>query len=340
MTPEQARLQLFEACDDVRASGSGIRNATLNKRAEWIGRLVGSGLLAEREAVTELRRAGRDAGLAPTEITATLASALRSGKARPVEPQKQETRPEFTPQSAFAPMAEWLLKHCPVTGQRDVMQLLTERRLQTQLDDLFALPAPEAQGVLVEGLCKTFGRAAFQGSGLSHLLPSGELDVERFAWPQHRLCIVWRDPDGDAQTIERRHVGSGHTDKRWVFPRGRPPLWPLGWDQLTKAPADRAVIIVEGPTDCLAVRAWLEDMPERARPLPIALPSALKLRPEWLRLLAGRRVAVNLDADKAGEEAAQLIMAQLADIASQVTRKVAPAKDWSEAWQKRGAPRG
>lgn len=340
MTPEQARLQLFEACDDVRASGSGIRNATFNKRSEWIGRLIGSGLLAEREAVSELKRAGRDAGLTPGECASTLASALRSGKARPIEPQKQDTRPEMTPQSAFAPMTEWLLERCPVTGQHDVMQLLRSRRLDTQLVDLFALPAPEMQEPLIDGLCKAFGRPAFQGSGLSHLLPSGELDVQRFAWPQHRLCIVWRDPDGDAQTIERRHVGSGQTDKRWVFPRGRPPWWPLGWDRLTKSPTDRPVVIVEGPTDCLAVRAWLDaELNEEIRPVVVALPSALKLRPEWLCLLSGRSVAVNLDADKAGEEAAVAIIEQLTGIASQVTRKVAPAKDWSEAWQKRGASR-
>jgi hypothetical protein len=129
VTPEQARLQLFEACDNIRASGSGIRNATFNKRSEWIGRLIGSGLLAEREAVAELKRAGRDAGLTPSECASTLASALRSGKARPIEPQKPDVRPEVTPQSRFMVIAEWLLSRCAVQLENDVMNALRERRL-------------------------------------------------------------------------------------------------------------------------------------------------------------------------------------------------------------------
>jgi hypothetical protein len=341
VTPEQARLELFGACDDVRASGSGIRNATLNRRAEWVGRLIGSGLLAEREATDELKRAGRDAGLTPAEIRATLSSALRSGKARPIEIMKQEQRAEPIPQSRFAPMAEWLLEQCALEHQQDVVEMLKSRRLYDPFNpdltaDVFALPAD--QEPLVSALVSKFGRDDLTNSGLAHQLPSGELDVSRFAWPQHRLCITWRDGDGDAQTIERRHVGSGHTDKRWVFPRQRAPWWPLGWDELSRALPERAVVIVEGPTDWIAVRAWLRtELHESIRPVVIALPSATKLRPEWLRLLSGRRVAVNLDADKAGAEASAAIIDQLVGIASQVTRKVAPAKDWAEAWQKRCA---
>jgi 5S rRNA maturation endonuclease (ribonuclease M5) len=337
MTPEQARLQLFEACDNIRASGSGIRNATFNKRSEWIGRLIGSGLLAEREAVAELKRAGRDAGLTPGECASTLASALRSGKARPIEPQKVETRAPVTPQSRFMVIAEWLLSRCAVQLENDVMNALRERRLDAYTTDLFALPRVEAkmQQRLIGELVEEFGRPDFQHSGLAHLLPSGELDVTRFAWPEHRLGVAWRDPDGDIQTIERRHVGNGRCDTRWVFPRDRRPIWPLGYDQLERADKARPVIIVEGPTDCMAVRMWTAK--KEPMPVVVALPSALKLRPEWLRLLAGRDVTVALDDDKAGSEAAAGIMAQLAGIAAAVHRKVAPAKDWAKAWQDRGA---
>lgn len=338
MTPEQARLQLFEACDHIRASGSGIRNATFNKRSEWIGRLIGSGLIAEREAVSELKRAGRDAGLTPGECSSTLASALRSGKARPLEPQKADVRPESTPQSRFMVIAEWLLSRCAVQLESDVTGMLLERRLNTYTTDLFALPRVDSkrQQRLIGELVEEFGRPDFQHSGLAHLLPSGELDVTRFAWPEHRLGVVWRDPDGDIQTVERRHVGNGRCDTRWVFPRDRRPIWPLGYDQLEKAHPSRPVIIVEGPTDCMAVRLWTA----KKEPLPVvvALPSALKLRPEWLRALCNREVIVALDDDKAGSEASAGIMAQLVGIAHSAVRKAAPApaKDWSEAWQKRG----
>jgi 5S rRNA maturation endonuclease (ribonuclease M5) len=334
VTPEQARLQLFEACDNIRASGSGIRNATFNKRSEWIGRLIGSGLLAEREAVAELKRAGRDAGLTPGECASTLASALRSGKARPIEPQKPDVRPEVTPQSRFMVIAERLLSR-HVYLEKDVTDALRARRLDAYTTDLFALPPVPLQQRLIGELVEEFGRPDFQHSGLAHLLPSGELDVTRFAWPEHRLGVVWRDPDGDIQTIERRHVGNGRCDTRWVFPRDRRPIWPLGYDQLERAEKSRPVIIVEGPTDCIAVRLWVAK--KEPMPVVVALPSALKLRPEWLRLLAGRDVTVALDDDKAGSEAAAGIMIQLAGIAAAVHRKIAPAKDWAEAWQKRGA---
>lgn len=340
MTPEQARLQLFDACDDVRASGSGIRNATLNRRAQWIGRLIGSGLLAEREALEELKRAGRDAGLSATEISATLSSAIRSGKAKPIEPQKPETRVESTPQSRFIPIAEWLLSRCAVGLQLEVMNTLRARRLDGYTTDLLALPPAPMQQRLIGELVEEFGRADFQHSGLAHLLPSGELDVTRFAWPEHRLGIVWRDIDGDPQTIERRHVGSTPSDKRWVFPRGRAPMWPLGYDQLARADKSRPVIIVEGPTDCLALRLWVAS--KSPMPVVVALPSATKLRAEWIPALVGRTVHVALDMDKAGEEAATAIVAQLRGVTREpciVLRTTAPAgsKDWAEAWQKRGA---
>lgn len=351
MTPEQARLQLFEACDHIRASGSGIRNATFNKRSEWIGRLIGSGLLAEREAVSELKRAGRDAGLTPGECAATLQSALRSGKARPLEPQKVDVRPESTPQSQFMVMAEWLLSRCAVQLEQDVMTMLRARRLDSYTTDLFALPPVAIQQRLIGELVEEFGRPCFQFSGLAKLLPSGELDTSRFAWPEHRLGIAWRDPDGDIQTIERRHVGSGHCDTRWVFPRDRRPIWPLGWDRLHIAGAKWSafgkdlidpsvpVVIVEGPTDCLALRLWTAK--REPSPVVVALPSATKLRTEWFRPLANRVVYIALDDDKAGNEASAAIIDQLSSVAASVHRKVAPApfKDWSEAWQKRGAAR-
>lgn len=357
MTPEQARLQLFEACDHIRASGSGIRNATFNKRSEWIGRLIGSGLIAEREAVSELKRAGRDAGLTPGECSSTLASALRSGKARPLEPQKVEERAPVTPQSRFMVIAEWLLSRCAVQLESDVMNALRERSLDAYTTDLFALPRVDSkrQQRLIGELVEEFGRPDFQHSGLAHLLPSGELDVTRFAWPEHRLGVVWRDPDGDIQTVERRHVGNGRCDTRWVFPRDRRPIWPLGWNLIHKPGVNNTtfyggedliersvpVVIVEGPTDCLALRAWLS-LKEGVVPVVVALPSATKLRPEWFRPLYGRVVYVALDNDKAGHEASEAIMRQLAGIASEVHRKIAPvpAKDWAEAWQKRVTARG
>ena len=79
VTNDQARRRLYRAAMAIMDSGPGTRNDTLNRRAYQMGRLIGSGLLAENEAVDMLYNAARSAGLDHTETGATIRSGIRSG---------------------------------------------------------------------------------------------------------------------------------------------------------------------------------------------------------------------------------------------------------------------
>lgn len=341
MTPEAARTQLQERVLEVKLAGPGLRNASLNLAAEWLGRLVGAGLLAELEVGDTLAEAARASGLRIPEIRATITSGLRSGKKRPVDLEHHQrltrTEPSLS-QAAFALIAARLAELCPLYAHQDVMEYLVARRLELGVSaDVFALPAPAEQRQVVAVLVEEFGREPLAQTGLIKRMPAGEPDLSRFVWPEHRLGVIWRGPDGSAQTIERRFTGNRDTDRRWVFPAQRGAAWPLGWNELVQATPDRSVVIVEGPSDYLAVRAWMFVKSRTANvpvPVALALASATKLRPEWLRSLMDRRVYVALDSDEAGEEASARILAQLVAIGIDAERSCppAPSKDWAAAW--------
>lgn len=84
-TTDQARRRLYRAAFAVMDAQPGTRNDTLNRRGYQIGRLVGAGLLDEREAVDALYAAARDAGLDHAEIRETIHSAISSGRRVPME---------------------------------------------------------------------------------------------------------------------------------------------------------------------------------------------------------------------------------------------------------------
>jgi hypothetical protein len=345
MTPDSARAQLEDRCLEVKLAGSGLRNATLNLAAEWLGRLVGAGLLAELEVRDRLIEAARAAGLRMPEIHATISSGLRSGKQRPVDLEHHQRLTRTVPSlplEAFAAIAERLAELCPLEGQREVTGYLASRRLELGVADAFALPPTHQQKPVVSTLAQEFGRDALAQTGLIRRMPSGEPELSRFVWPEHRLCVTWRGPEGIAQTIERRYTGRGDTERRWVFPAQRGAEWPLGWHLLERAEPERHVVIVEGPSDYFAVRAWaFVRSRAAAQPMPVALalPAATKLRPEWLRLLMDRRVFVGLDSDEAGEQASLRILEQLNTIGveGERSRPPAPSKDWAAAWLRASA---
>ena len=81
-TTEQARRRLYRAAMAVMDAPPGNRNDTLNRRAYQAGRLIGAGLLDEREAVDALYGAARTAGLDHGEARETIRSGIKSGVAR------------------------------------------------------------------------------------------------------------------------------------------------------------------------------------------------------------------------------------------------------------------
>ena len=83
---DQAARRLMKASWAIREAREGSRNMTLNRRAWSVARLVGAGLLDEREAVDVLYTAARAAGLDHAEIRETIHSALVAGRRLPLDP--------------------------------------------------------------------------------------------------------------------------------------------------------------------------------------------------------------------------------------------------------------
>jgi DNA primase len=91
------------------------------------------------------------------------------------------------------------------------------------------------------------------------------------------------------------------------------------WD----APAEAALVVVEGPADALSLAEC--DVPA------VALVGTAA--PGWLRSAAAfRRVVVALDADAAGDQAAEGLLRELAPFARSVERlRPSAGKDWNDA---------
>lgn len=84
-TGDHARNRLHRAAFAVMDAAAGSRNETLNRRAYQVGRMIGAGLLDEREAASALFDAARHAGLDALETRNTIRSGFTSGRRNPVE---------------------------------------------------------------------------------------------------------------------------------------------------------------------------------------------------------------------------------------------------------------
>lgn len=80
-----ARKRLYRAAEAVMNAGQGERNAVLNRKAFYVGTLIGAGMLGEHEAVEALYGAARQAGLTHHEIKDTLRSGINAGRKQPAE---------------------------------------------------------------------------------------------------------------------------------------------------------------------------------------------------------------------------------------------------------------
>ncbi len=78
-----AEVALDRACTTMRTAANGDRNATLNKVAYSMGRLVGGGLISAERAGYALAEAAVAAGLGQQEIDDTIVSGLGDGVKRP-----------------------------------------------------------------------------------------------------------------------------------------------------------------------------------------------------------------------------------------------------------------
>lgn len=86
-TSRYARAALNNECESVASAVEGTRNDRLNRAAYSIGGLAKGGEVSEGEARAALTTAARQAGLDDDEISATIASGLRSSEPRQPRPQ-------------------------------------------------------------------------------------------------------------------------------------------------------------------------------------------------------------------------------------------------------------
>ena len=89
---------LSRSADTVATAPEGTRNDTLNREAFRMGRLVGGGVLHQRDVADELRRAAERAGLSPGEAANTIASGLAAGISRPRSIPDRDPLPQNRPQ--------------------------------------------------------------------------------------------------------------------------------------------------------------------------------------------------------------------------------------------------
>ena len=278
-------------------------------------------------------RAPKERGLEPLRVAALVPETSALEWAASVSPA---TIPVKHP--PFDALARLVLEAGPADDDRPVMEYLRRRLLLVGArDDTWgALPATnEGRRRLVKTIVGTVGKEAWEGSGLAR--------GEDFSFPDHRLLLPWRDPDGRIVTLQRRSLDN-RRDK-YVFAAGRSPLWPYGVEAL-KDPtkADLPVLLVEGAADVLAVRELADPgfaVLSRSY-LALGVPGVATWRESWTELLRERSVCIGFDRDKAGEDRAPKLAEHLSRAGLRFASpwRVKPSeastvKDWSALLEER-----
>lgn len=271
----------------------------------------------QRDFPAVLREAAELAGVDLGDGAGVRRVALEPVRAHPLAPQggrggprgtglepahPAATAPETSglPLETFSAFAVVLLENCSFESDDPVREYLRSRLLLVGArDDAWAaLPAtPGQRRALAQHLVRTCGRDAWQRSGLAR--------GEDFSFPEHRIVIPWRTPEGRIATVQRRAL-DGRRNK-YVFAADRSPLWPYGVEALNDpAKAGLPVLLVEGAADVLAVRELSDpSFAVLRRPyLALGVPGVATWRDAWTELLRGRNLCIGFDRDKAGEDRA------------------------------------
>jgi hypothetical protein len=104
-------------------------------------------------------------------------------------------------------------------------------------------------------------------------------------WGGECLAVPYRDASGNVVATRLRTRG------RFWWPAST-TLLPYGLDRLTAAPTSKAVLMVEGESDCHAT--WTHEV------LAIGIPGASTWKPEWAAWFADRQVYVWREPDQGG----------------------------------------
>lgn len=250
--------------------------------------------------------------------------------------QSLPSMPEAEPgmdAATFRATADVLLSLSPLEGSVAVGLLSRGLLDEAQRDGWGELPTVDDHKCIVDVM-----KAQFAPNELKWILRGNG-----FAYPDHRLLIPWRGPDGSINEVQRRYAPQYGTEHP---PDGRKYVWPsrslyapvhrfaYGLNSPSLADA-KEVWIVEGAVDVLAIRTLNRiGTPRKLAALGIPGVSMWKaFRESILPHLRGRVVHVAFDADMAGEQAVGAALEDIRNAGSELTdRPPVPhgLKDWAE----------
>lgn len=143
------------------------------------------------------------------------------------------------------------------------------------------------------------------------------------------LLIPWRDENGMITTLQRRLIDGDAGRYKYVFPERRPASAPYGVGALSRRPKDE-IAFVEGAMDVLAYRALCARAGDRR--VVLGLPGVAGWRSSWAPFGKDRVVHLALDADEAGDRAAERIALDLHRAGAHRVVRSRPngAKDWAD----------
>lgn len=184
-------------------------------------------------------------------------------------------------------------------------------------------PAGKPGLQLAARILSELGREALPLAGL-RMTPTGPAPSH----PAYRLLIPFRSPTGALQTVQRRRLDD--KTPRYLFPAGYRAEWPYGAENIPSMSPGTSVVYVEGAFDALERIAKYRAA--RADRLVLGIPGVASWRAEWAEPAQGREARVALDNDRAGEEAARCLVADLWQAGATAVHRTLPAdgrKDWN-----------
>jgi DNA-binding transcriptional ArsR family regulator len=246
-----------------------------------------------------------------------------------------------------------VLAHCPAHDDQNASLSLTEKADGTLLWKCFAGCSQEAVRRELERLAGMERETAhpippsrrgetretaepLRTFGIAELADAKRLDAEKLrAWgltdlPDGGIEIPYRDTNGNTVAIRYRLALDGANRFRWrqgdtpcLYGLWRLDDWELGSD----------LYLCEGETDALTL--WHAGLPA------LGIPGATAWKPEWWRnLWEFGRIVIIPDADKAGEQMTERLVATCPDHLRervQVLQLPNGIKDANELWQREGA---
>jgi DNA primase len=226
----------------------------------------------------------------------------------------------------FDLLARTMLESSPLSASPKGSEYLSRRGLldAAKADGWGAL-AETRSGVatVVTTIIAAVGEDVWKSSGMCN--ESGEI-----TFPANVLLVPWRDTAGAVTTIQRRALDPDAKGHKYVFPAGRSPTFPYGIEKILPGSDGADLAFVEGASDTLAYRALCAR--DRKLRVVLGLPGVSAWRVPWAEYARGRVAHVALDADEAGDRAAERIAVDLhrAGALRVLRQRPRGAKDWAE----------